>query len=205
MKKGILMKVTIKKSELVSHGKNLSIVKVSKKLAETAQVTITVSEHFSVTGPAFRHDMECKAIEWGSVRLPYRLWHHLIEELLPSLSDDEIIISAEIIEIEFGGIRIVNPGIEVSGPDKMALEIPADASPINIIIFALSQDKRKLRGSAVWKTVKAARDQVRKQIERANTPLGRYGVEPEDLTMLVARGMGIDNADHFIDFLFSEY
>jgi hypothetical protein len=205
MKKGIPMKVKIKKSELVSHGKNLAIVKVPKKLAETAQVTITVSEKFSVTGPAFRHDMECKSIEWGSVRLPYRLWRHLIDELLPSLSDDEITISAEIIEIEFGGIKILNPEIEVRGPDKMALELPADATPIEIIRFALSQDKRKLRVSAVWKTVKAARDQVRKHIERSATPLRRYGIDPEDLAMFFAREMGIDDADYFINFLFSKY
>jgi len=84
------MKAIISRGELISHRKRLLIAKPSKKLAETAQVTMSAAEQLSVTGPGFRHDMKCEAVQWGTVRLPYKLWHHIIENLVPILNDKEM-------------------------------------------------------------------------------------------------------------------
>ena len=63
------MKVTISKGELITHRKHLLIAKPSKKLSEIAQVTLSAAEQLSLTGRGFRHDMNCEAVQWGTVRL----------------------------------------------------------------------------------------------------------------------------------------
>lgn len=199
------MKVIIRRNELISHRRHLMIAKPSKKITETAQVTITAAEQFSVTWPGFRHDMDCKAVQWGTVRLPYKLWQQIIENLIPILNDKEIPITAENYQIQFGKTKIENPKIAVARLDRLALEIPGDAKPIHIVEFALTHDIKTLRSSAVWKTVKMAIDEVRKQIERASIPIKKYGITREDLARLVAQKLGIKQHGRFIDILFSDH
>ena len=199
------MKATIKRNELISHRKHLLNAKPSKKLAETAQVTITASEQFSVTWTGFRHDMDCTAVQWGTVRLPYKLWQQIIENLVPIIKDKEIPINAENYQIEVGKTKIENPRIVVTHLDRLSLEISGDAKPIEIVAFALTHDIRTLKNSSVWKTVKMATEEVRKQIERASAPLKKYGVTREELAILVAQKRGIKEHGPFIDILFSDH
>lgn len=171
-------------------------------MAETAQVTITVSEKMSVTGPGFRHDMECRPIQWGTVGIPYKIWRHIIENLIPALNEKEIPIAAETFEIWIGRSKIGNPRIKVSHSDKLALEIPVDAKPIEIVEYALGRGIRQVRASVVWNTVSQAVDRVRREIERAWGPLKKYGVEPEDLIFLVSAKVGIEDRKGLCELLF---
>jgi hypothetical protein len=199
------MKAIISKGELINHRKHLLIAKPSKKLAETAQVTMSAAEQLSVTGPGFRHDMKCEAVQWGTVRLPYKLWQHIIENLVPIINDKEIPITAENYQMQFGNTKIENPRIIVTRLDRLALEIPGDAKPIQIVEFALKYDIKTLRQSAVWKTVKMAIDEVGKQIERAAIPIKKYGVTPQDLARLVAEKLDIKEPGRFIDIIFPDH
>jgi len=199
------MKAVVSKRELITHRKHLLIAPPSKKLAETAQVTLSAAEQLSVTGPGFRHDMKCEAVRWGTVRLPYKLWRHVIENLVPIINDKEIPITAEYYQMQFGTTKIENPRIMVTRLDRLALEIPGDAKPIQIVEFALRYDIKTLRQSAVWKTVKMAIDEVGKQIERAAIPIKKYGVTPQDLASLVAEKLEIREHGRFIDILFHDH
>ena len=197
------MKVLITRDELISHRNLFMTMKTPKRLAETAQVTISASEQFSVIGPGFSHDMNCRAIKWGTVSLPYKVWKHIVENLVPVLDDEEISIAAETFEIKFGGTKIEHPHIKVTRLDKLSLDLPVDAKPIEIVEFALRHDMRTLRSSAAWKTIKSSIDQVRKQTERACIPLKKYGITPEDLADLVARKHDIKEISRFKDILYS--
>jgi hypothetical protein len=199
------MKAVVSKRELISHRKHLMISPPSKKMAETAQVTVSAAEQLSVTGPGFRHDMNCKAARWGTVRLPYKLWQHIIENLVPILNDKEIPISAENYQMQFGTTKIENPRIMVTRLDRLALEIPGDAKPIQIVQFALGHDFKEVRQSAVWKTVKAAIGEVRKQFERAAVPIKKYGITPQDIALLVAEELEIQKQGRFLEILFHDY
>jgi len=199
------MKASISKGELILHRKHLINAKPSKKLAETAQVTITASEQFSVTWTGFRHDMDCTAVQWGTVRLPYTIWQQIIENLVPIIKDKEISINAENYQIEVGKTKIENPRIVVTHLDRLSLEISGDAKPIEIVAFALGHDIRTLKNSSVWKTVKMAIEEVRKHIERASIPIKKYGVTREDLALLVAQKRRIKEQRRFIDILFSDH
>jgi len=199
------MKATIRKDELISHRKHLLLAKPSKKLAETAQVTISSSEQFSVTWTGFRHDMDCTAAQWGTVRLPYKLWQQIIEKLVPLINDKEFPINAENYQIEFGNTKIKNPRIVVTRLDRFSLEISGDATSIQIVEFVLRYDIRTLRNSSVWKTVIMAINEVRKHIERATSPIKKYGITREDLARLVAQKLGIKEHGRFIDILFTDH
>ena len=140
------MKATLQKNELLWHRKRLLAVKPRwKKVVNTACVTISVSEKFSITGPAFRHDLACQTMRWGTVSLPYRIWKRLVEDLVPELREEEITITAESFEIHFGTTKLNHPDIEVRKLDRLALEIPTDATPMQIVQFALGQDFRRMR------------------------------------------------------------
>src|SRR4030042_1832299 len=78
------MKATLQKNELLLHRKHLKILGLQKKMAKEAEVTLTVYEKFVVTGPGFSETLECKAIKWGTARVPYKLWAHLVENLVPA-------------------------------------------------------------------------------------------------------------------------
>jgi len=49
------MKVLVRLDELISHRRLFMIVKDPKRLAETAQVTISTSEQFSITWVPLQH------------------------------------------------------------------------------------------------------------------------------------------------------
>jgi hypothetical protein len=197
------MKAGVSKADLLSHRGHLKIVKLSKKLLERAQVTLTVSNTFSVTGPGFRHDLPCDPEEWGTVSLPYRLWENLILKVLPIVEEEKLTISADTFVLKFGKTKIDNPQIKVRGPDRLSIEIASDATPLELVHYALRSDLRTLRGSVIWATIRAAFDEIRRHVERASIPLKRYGISAEDLAHVVALRVGIKDTEKFISILFS--
>jgi len=199
------MKAILTRSELVSHRNCLKIANPKhKKVAENAQITITVSDKFVVTGLGFCQDLKCKPIQWGTIALPHLVWQKLIENLVPLVKDEEVTIAAENFQIDFGKTRIENPHIIVRRADKLSLGIPTDAKPIDIIKFALEQDFRALRNSVAWRTVLAAVDVVRRQIERASAPIKRYGFTPEEVAELVGQKLELRDLQGFVRMLFPD-
>jgi len=187
------MKATLQKSELLLHRKHLKILGLQKKMAKEAEVTLTVCEKFVVTGPGFSETLECKAIKWGTARVPYKLWAHLVENLVPATKLKEITISVGHREFHYGEMKIMNPAVCAAGPDKSSIEVPADATPIDIIIFAMRSDVGIPRNSVLEKRVKDALDSSRREIRSALAPLGKYGVTVEDLVSLVAERISFDD------------
>lgn len=199
------MKAIVNKEDLLSHRKRMRLVKLPKRLKQSVDITITISEGFSVTCPGFLDDMAASVEEWGTASLPYNLWEHIVENVIPAMSEKKIPISVETFSISVGGMRINNARISVIRPDRVSLDIPADAEPMEVLRLALEQDSRAVRNSVAWRYVKAARDQVRRQFERACTPLRRYGVTPEELARLVAVKLGVQNEEAFLEFIFPDH
>jgi hypothetical protein len=73
------MKAIVPKSALVNHREALKLARLPKKIAEGATVEITVSEGLIIVGPGFAEKLDCEAIEWGNVFVPYPLWLRIIQ------------------------------------------------------------------------------------------------------------------------------
>jgi len=198
------MRAVVTKKDLLSHRKRMKLIKLPKKLRQSVDVTLTASDVLSVTCPGFQEDIVAKVEEWGTVSLPYNLWDHIVENLIPAISEKEIPISVENFSIELGEMKIRNARISVIRPDKVPFDIPVDAEPIDVVRFALEQDIRVVQNSVAWKYVKAARDQVKGQFQKACTPLRRYGVTAEELALLVATKLGVENKKDFVEFIFPD-
>mgnify|MGYP000288939770 CR=1 FL=1 len=196
------MKATLQKTELLLHRKHLQILKLQKKMAKKAEVTLTVSEKFVVTGPGFSETLECKAIKWGSARVPFRLWAHLIENLVPASKFKEITISVGHREFHYGEMKIMNSAVCVSGPDKSSVEVPADATAMDIIIFAMSGEVGIRKNSVLEKRLEDALNSARREIKTAYYPLRKYGVTVEDLVSLVAERISFDDKEGLFGVLF---
>jgi hypothetical protein len=99
-------------------------------------------------------------------------------------------------------MKIMNPAVCVAGPDKSSVEVPADATPIDIIIFARRSDVGIRRNSVLEKWVKEALDSARWEIRSALSSLGKYGVTEEDLVSLMAEKSGVKNVVELFAVLF---
>ena len=86
--------------------------------------------------------------------------------------------------------------------DGEGLAIPPGAEPIDILLFAATKDMKVLRRSESWLVVKKAIKHVKGQITRATTPVRKYGVTREDVAELLARKLGIEKPERFIETVF---
>ena len=196
------MKVTVPKKELLRHGKHLKTLKFSKQAINEAEVNLIVSEKFVVTGPGFSETLECAPVKWGTATMPYKTWAHLVQKLVPVTKLKEITISVGNQEFRYGEMKIVHPAIYVAGPDRSSVEIPPDARPIEVALFAIRNDVYIPRGSILEKRVKKFIDQARKEIVGAYTPLSKYGVTIEDIISLVAENISLESEEGLIKVLF---
>jgi hypothetical protein len=196
------MKATVQKDELLLHKKHLKILGLKKWVPGNAEVTLTVSEKFVVTGPGFSETLECKAIKWGSARVPYSLWALLVEKLVPASRLKEITISVGHGEFHYGEMKIMNPAVCVAGPDKTSVEVPADATPLSIVLYAMRGDVDVRRNSVLEKRVQNALASARWEISSALSSLGKYGVTEEDLVSLMAEKSGVKNVAELFAVLF---
>jgi hypothetical protein len=198
------MKVIIPKAELIKQRKTLKIARLSKILKSSA-VTLTASDSFSIAGQGFMNKMECEALRWGTVTLPFAIWQGLIK-VLGEISSDKISIEAENGKIRFQTIEINHPNIrvKVSSLDKLAQEIPLNATHTQIIEIALSQriEFERLKASVIWNVVKENIKIIRLQLKNAAFALKEYGVIPEDLIEPLARRLGINNREAFLKMVF---
>ena len=150
----------------------------------------------------FREDLPCKPVQWGTVSLPHLLWEKLIKGLVPLLKEKEITIRAERFHLQFGTTEIEHAHIQVSHMDGVSLAIPPSAEPIDVVMFAATKEMKVLRRSESWLVVKKAIKHVKGQITRATTPIRKYGVSREDVAELLARKLGMEKSQRFIETVF---
>ncbi len=198
------MKVIIKKAELLKHRKTLKIAKLSK-IPDSSGVTLTASERFSVVGQGFRDELDCQSSQWGSVTIPYATWKGCFR-FLSTISSKEITIEAEDGLIRFHTMQLKSPGIKVSRLDKIALEIPLNATHIQIIEMAFTQgiEYERLKASAIWNTVNENIKILRIRLGRSAYALKEYGVTVKDLIEPLIRGLGVKDRETFFKLLLGE-
>jgi len=196
------MEVRVSTADLIAHRKRFLLAKLSDKISDAAKVTLRAAEKLSVESLGFREDLPCKPVQWGTVSLPYLLWQNLIKNLVPILKEKEITIRAETFHLKFGTTEFEHPFIQVSHMDGVSLAIPPDAEPIDIVMFAATKEMKVLRRSESWSVVRKAIRHVKDQITRATTPIRKYGVSREDVAALLARRLGIEEPQRFIETVF---
>ena len=150
----------------------------------------------------FREDLPCKPVQWGTVSLPHLLWEKLIKGLVPLLKEKEITIRAERFHLQFGTTEIEHAHIQVSHMDGVSLAIPPSAEPIDVVMFAATKEMKVLRRSESWLVVRKAIKHVKGQITRATSPIRKYGVSREDVAEIVARKLGVEKPQLFIETVF---
>jgi len=196
------MEVRVSTADLIAHRKRFLLAKLSDKISDAAKVTLRAAEKLSVESLGFREDLPCKPVQWGTVSLPYLLWQNLIKNLVPILKEKEITIRAETFHLKFGTTEFEHPFIQVSHMDGVSLAIPPGAEPIDIVMFAATKEMKVLRRSESWSVVRKAIRHVKDQITRATTPIRKYGVSREDVAALLARRLGIEEPQRFIETVF---
>jgi hypothetical protein len=198
------MKVIIKKSELLKHKKTLKIAKLSN-IPDSSGVTLTATEGLLVIGQGFRDEINCKSLQWGSVTIPYVTWKSYFR-LLNTISAKEITIEAEDGVIKFHTMQLRGPAIKVSRLDKIAPEIPLNATHIQFINMAFNQGVgyERLKASAIWDTVKENIKILRLHLKNAAYSLKEYGVSEQDLIEPLIKGLGVTDRETFFKLLFDE-
>ena len=103
-------------------------------------------------------------------------------------------------------MQLKSPAIKVSRLDKIAPEIPLNATHIQFINMAFTQGigYEKLKASAIWNSVKENIKILRIHISRAAYELKEYGVTEKDLIELLIRGLGVKDRETFFKLLFDE-
>jgi hypothetical protein len=184
--------------------KTLKILKLSKMHAKSA-VTLTASEKLSIVGQGFSNEMDCQSLRWGSVTIPFVTWQGYFK-VLKTISAEEITIEAENGIIRFHNYQLNSPEIRVSCLDKIPMEIPLNATSMEIIMFPFEHkiSYERLRQSAIWNVVKEHMETLKHQLMRAASPLADYGVRKADLAELVAQKLGIIDKDTFLKILFTK-
>ena len=195
------MEVIIPKSELYKCGQILKAAKLTKA-AKKASVTLTVTENLSVIGPGFNQVLTCKPIKWGTVLMPYSTWEYLIRTIR-IIPEDEVTLEAEDGRIKIGDMEITGPGIKVTRKDKLPLEIPLNARPVDTLkLFIHGPDR--LEKAGIWQPVLFYMTRLRRQLRQAASPLEEYDIRPEDLAIPIAVKLGIENQGEFVKILFSD-
>lgn len=158
-------------------------------------MTLTISEKLSVLGVGFQQDLECHAQEWGTTIVRYLTWLKLIETLR-FIPDEEIQLSAENGRIKLGKMEISDSNIQVTRRDKIPLEIPFNATPMDIINFLSLHGLERVKAAGLWNTVLEVMKLIRKDLLQAYDPLQKYGVVPMDLIEMLEHRIGIKENDH---------
>lgn len=195
------MKFIIPKSDLLKHKKTLKIAKMGR-LAKAASLSITVSEKCLIDGPGFSVKLDCRPLTWGRASIPFQVWDRLMR-VLDGISRKDIPVEVIDGKVQFDTMIIDNPEIRVVPSDKLATEIPLNLDPVDVIkLFSLGPED--LKASGIWNAVRFYMRRLRPQVEQAALPLKEYGISPEDLAMILAVKLGIEDTRRFVEILFSE-
>ena len=197
------MKAIIAKSDLYEHKKVLKTAKPVKSLLGSTLLTMTVSNRFLVVGPGFEHSVECEAVEWGTITVPYITWDRLLQSL-KFVSGGTVTFAASDGQIGLDTLKINHPDIKVSSRDKIPLELPINPTPLDIMKLLSLHEIEQLETSGMWNNIREAKERLRGQIIHAANTLGEYGVNKEDLASQVCKRLEIKNREIFMRNLFGK-
>jgi hypothetical protein len=193
------MKAVVAKSDLYDHRNILKTAKPNRSILHGTQLTMTISKRFSVVGPGFEHSIDCEALEWGTITVPYMTWNKLLHSL-KFASGSTVTIAAENGQIQLDTLKMNHPDIKVTRRDRLPLEMPINATPLDILRLLSLHDIEQLKTSGIWNTIKEALERLRGQLTHAANILGEYGVKSEDLALPVSKRLG----DNCHDIVYSE-
>ncbi len=88
------MKAVVAKQDLYDHRNILKTAKPERSILHGTLLTMTISNRFSVVGPGFEHTIDCEALEWGTITVPYVTWDKLLQSL-KFTSGNTVAIAAE--------------------------------------------------------------------------------------------------------------
>jgi hypothetical protein len=188
------MKAMVPKSALVNHRKALKLARLPKSMAEKATVEITLSERMIIVGPGFAEKLDCEAIEWGNVFLPYPLWQRVIQSA-ETLRDETVEFSIQDGSLTIGPMRIGHPEIRVRRLERLGLEVPLNAGRVDFIRLFFRYDMQRLEAAGLWNFVLWAAKDFRLNIGRAWKPLAEYGIRLEEVAEMVGRKLGMKEQD----------
>jgi hypothetical protein len=164
---------------------------------------MTISDRFSVVGPGFEHSIDCEALEWGTITVPYMTWDKLLQSL-KFASGNTATIAAENGQIQLDTLKMNHPDIKVTRRDQIPLEMPINADPLDVLRLLSSHDIERLRTSPIWNIIKEALERLRGQLTQATSILGKYGVRSEDLAVVVSKRLRIKNHEMFVKNIFEK-
>jgi hypothetical protein len=197
------MKAVVAKSDLYDHRNILKSAKPDRSIVPGTLLTMTISDRFSVVGPGFEHSIDCEALEWGTITVPYMTWDKLLQSL-KFASGNTATIAAENGQIQLDTLKMNHPDIKVTRRDQIPLEMPINADPLDVLRLLSSHDIERLRTSPIWNIIKEALERLRGQLTQATSILGKYGVRSEDLVVVVSKRLRIKNHEMFVKNIFEK-
>jgi hypothetical protein len=124
--------------------------------------------------------------------------------MIDYLDLDEVALEAEDGRLMIAKrIEITGPGIKVTRKDKLPLEIPLNARPIDFL-HHFCYGPERLQSSGLWQPVLFYMTRLRQQLRQAVSPLEEYDIKPEDLAVAIATKLCIENQKEFLEILFSD-
>lgn len=197
------MKAIVTKPDLYDHKNILKSARPDKAILHGILLTMTISNRFSVVGPGFEHSMDCEALEWGTITVPYMTWDKLLQSL-KFVSGSTVTIAAENGQIQLDTLKMNHPDIKVTRRDRLPLEMPINATPLDILKLLSLYDLEQLKTSGIWNTIKEALERLRGQLTHAANLLAEYRVKSEDLALPVSKRLGIKNHEMFVKNLYEK-
>ncbi len=197
------MKAIVNKSDLYDHMNILKSAKPNRRLLRGTLLTMTISDRFSVIGPGFKHSIDCEALEWGTLTVPYMTWYTLLQSL-KFQTESTITLAAENGQIQLDTIKMSHPEIKVMQRDRLYLELPINPTTLDVLNLLSLYDIGQLRTTGIWSVVKSALEHLRGQLNQAAKILSAYGVGPEDLALPVSKKLRVKNPETFLKILFEE-
>ncbi len=107
-------------------------------------------------------------------------------------------------QIQLDTLKMNHPDIKVTRRDRLPLEMPINATPLDILRLLSLHDIEQLKTSGIWNTIKEALERLRRQLTHAANILGEYGVKSEDLALPVSKRLGIKNHELFAKNIFEK-
>lgn len=195
------MKAVVTKTDLYDHRNIVKSAKPTKAVLPGAMLTITISDRFSVVGPGFEHSIDCEALQWGTITVPYVTWAKLLQSL-KFVHGNTVTIAAEEGQIQLDTLKMTHREIKVTPRSRIPLELPINANPFDILKLLSIHGLEELKSSGISNAIKEVQERLRKQLNQAANLLGEYGVRPEDLAFSVCKKMGIKQHELFVKNIF---
>lgn len=196
------MRAKLQRKDLISHQKTIKTAKSRlKAINDNASVIISVSDHFSVSGPGFKQKMPCESMEWGTIKVPYKIWNHLIRNLNKLSKDQEIIISFKNNAFSFASCVMENTEINSVNNSKIQRELPINPTPKMVLEYIVGQDHEQLHSLGLSEIARSVINDLDNKAIKAATYLKDYEITVDDLRKMIANKFGVTDYDKFLNLI----